>query len=364
MLKYVTDLLHIPRYIMKQTSIKYKLNNSELVKSLKKNYYDDLYIENYTYPINIYFTAEIIKNTIDVYIDNHPNFNYNTVKQIPEHCFQHIVKHDKVISINENIIYKELYKILYLIHNTFNSLDFIKNKRYPKKHFAYIQSDKKRLKGAIRSHKNMVVNNSSLSEKGELRVNWYFYSLFKKNKDLTRLFLNMITIADITKSSFFHKESSDTLAKVLHFFNDKLIQQTTPKTVIKSLGILLHYEFKNYLKIKDTKSKELISELISYIFNTDSPNDEEFNNYIYISSTLSFIPIFGATDINLYPTHKREEIKRTFKKFLKEINYKNNVSNFQLSLMIKEALEQSHMTYLQKYPMELLRINPKYSTLK
>jgi len=349
---------------VKKDNTKPKSNNSDFYNFLKKDYYDDLYLENYTYPVNIYFTKDLVENTIALYHGHHPSFNYDVVTHIPYHCFEQIVKHDKVIVINEHIIYKELYKILFLIHNTFYSLDFIKNKSYPKKYSAYIQSDRKRVNGAIRSHKNMIVNNNVISSKGELRANWYFYNLFKNNRNLTTLLLNLLTITDISKFSSLYKEKNETITKVLHFFNDKLIQQTTPTKVIKSLGVLLHYEFKNYLKIKDTKSKELISELIPYIFDTASPNDEEFNNHVYISSTLSFMPIFGATDINLYTQHTREGIKRTFIKMMKELNYKNKITDSQLNAMIKEALELPHITYLQKYPMELLRINPKYSTLK
>ena len=42
---------------MKNINYKYHSNNSDFYNFLKKDYYDDLYLENYTYPVNIYFTV-------------------------------------------------------------------------------------------------------------------------------------------------------------------------------------------------------------------------------------------------------------------------------------------------------------------
>lgn len=326
-------------------------------------YISDLYLENYTYPIDIHYKKDIINNTLNFYLSHHPTFNINAFNQLSYLTIEQIIKYDKAIKIENKIIYKELYKILFLIDITFEALKFIKHINYPKQYFASIQSDKKRVKTEINNHKKLIINNRSISSKGELRVNWYFYNLFKKNKDLLQFFLNIYTLVDITKASFLHTESKDTVLKVLHFFNDKLTQKTTPRALIKNLGILLHYEFKNYLKIKDTNSKKLIAEIIPYIFDAEPPNDEEFNNYIYLSSTLSFFPIFGATKTNPYPNIRQQEIKSMFIKILKSENYRTQIENSFLDKGIKELLEQPHMIFLEKYPVELFRINPKYSSL-
>lgn len=328
-----------------------------------KNYIQDLYLENYTYPIDIHYKKDIINNTLNFYLKYHPTFNINAFNQLSLSTLEEIIKHDKVIKIENQIIYKELYKIIWLINITFEALKFINQSNYPKKYFADIQSDKKKVTREKNRYKNIIISNNAISSKGELRVNWYFYTLFKKNKDLLKFFLNIYTLTDITKASLLYTENEDTVTKILKFFNDKLIQKTTPKALIKNLGILLHYEFKNYLKVKDTKSKELISEIIPYVFDEESPNDEEFNNYIYLSSTLSFLPIFGSSKKNPYPVNKQKQIKSMFIKILKSENPKTRINHSSFTSEIKGLLESSHIIFLQKYPLEFFRINPKYSSL-
>ena len=333
------------------------------MKYVKNKYYNDLYIENYTYPVDIYYKKDVIENTLNYYIHHHPTFNINQFNQLSNECLEQLVKDDKTICIDNQNIYKELYKIIWLIDCTFEALSFIKRPQYPKKYFAQNQSDKKKINTQLKNHKKMIVGNQSISSRGEIRANWYFYNLFKKNKELSQFFMNLYTIVDIQKASFLYEESIDIVEKTLHFFEDKLIQKTTKNKLIKSLGILLHYEFKNFLNIKDTQSKELIAEIIPYVFDVDKPNDEEFNQHIYLSSTLSFFPIFGASSKNPYSEQKQQEIKRMFIKILKTENYRTQIKNKQLNQGIKELLEQPHNMFLQKYPVEFFRINPKYSTL-
>ena len=124
---------------------------------MNNDYMHDLYIENFTYPIDIYYKKDVIKNTVDFYQEHHPTFNIKAFNQLSYNTIEQIIKYDKTINIHNQNIYKELYKILYLIDVTFNTLKFIKQVNYPKKHFANIQSDKKKIKSEVRNYKKLIV---------------------------------------------------------------------------------------------------------------------------------------------------------------------------------------------------------------
>ena len=68
-----------------------------------KNYINDLHLENYTYPIDIHYKKDIINNTLNFYLKYHPNYNINAFNQLSLSTIETIIKHNKVIKIDNQI---------------------------------------------------------------------------------------------------------------------------------------------------------------------------------------------------------------------------------------------------------------------
>jgi hypothetical protein len=333
----------------------------DLINSISNDYILDLYEQRFIVPRGVKSPTYYIDNTINLYCEHHSSLNPFFLKSVKD-IFINIVNNDKIIELDNKIILKELYKILFLIDTTNQLLDFILEKSYPNKYFASIQSDKREIKRQEKKHKSMIVNTKMpLVSKGEHRLNWYFNNIYAKNPRIVKYYLHMITSVDLERCNFIKKEDEEIQLKVINFLESKLIQRTGENDILKSLAILLHSELKYFLNIKDTKAKECISELMQSLYNF-KPNDEEFNKTIYFRSSIKYIPIFGAKRNSYYTFDEKAFIKKSILKELatkkdKDFNHKEFDKLFEL------ILKKPHMQFLQKYPVELFRKNPKYSTL-
>ena len=332
-----------------------------LINSISDDYILDLYEQRFIIPNGSKKPSYYIDNTINLYVDYHktlnPNF-FNKVKKI----FIDILKNDKIIELDNKIILKELYKIIFLIDYTNQLLNFISEKSYHKKYFAFIQSDKREIKREEKKHKSMIVNaRTPIVEKGEHRLNWWFNHIYAENQKVVKFYLHMFTLIDLERCNFIKKESKELQLKVINFLESKLIQRTSENDILKSLSILLHSELKYFLKIKDTKAKEHVTQIMLNLYNY-KPNDEEFNKTIYFRSSIKFMPIFGAKKDSHYDTNEKKFIKTNI---LKELSTKEqkDFDNNEFDKLFELILKKPHIQFLHKYPVELFRKNPKYSTL-
>ncbi len=334
----------------------------DLINAISNDYILDLYEQRYIIPTGIKSPNYYIDNTINLYTDYHETLKASFFKDV-KNIFENIVKDDVVIELDNKIILKELYKILFLIDYTNQLLDFISEKTYPKKYFASIQSDKREIKREEKKHKNMIVNTKTpLIEKGEHRLNWFFNHIYTKNPKIVKFYLHMFTLIDLEKCNFIKKEDEELQFKTINFLESKLIQRTCENDILKSLSILLHSEFKYFLKIRDTKAKEYTTETMLNLYNY-KPNDEEFNKTIYFRSSIKFMPIFGAKKSTHYDIHEKKFIKTNI---LKELSTKEqkDFDNNEFDKLFELILEKPHIQFLLKYPVELFRKNPKYSSIK
>ena len=117
---------------------------NDLLKFTSKDYIFDLYESRYIIPSGVKSAEYYINNTLDLYFEYHKTLNPNFFNKVKD-LFIEIVKNDKIIELDNKIILKELYKILFLIDNTNQLLDFISQPSYPKKYFASYQSDKREI---------------------------------------------------------------------------------------------------------------------------------------------------------------------------------------------------------------------------
>jgi hypothetical protein len=334
---------------------------NDLLKFTSKDYIFDLYESRYIIPSGVKSAEYYINNTLDLYFEYHKTLNPNFFNKVKD-LFIEIVKNDKIIELDNKIILKELYKILFLIDNTNQLLDFISQPSYPKKYFASYQSDKREINREKKRHKNMIVKaKTPIVHKGEHRLNWWFNDMFAKNQKVVKFYLHIFTLIDLERCNFIKKESKELQLKVINFLESKLIQRTGENDILKSLSILLHSELKYFLKIKDTKAKEQVTQIILNLLNY-KPNDEEFNKTIYFRSSIKFMPIFGAKKDSHYDINEKFFIKTNI---LKELSTKEqkDFDNNEFDKLFELMLKKPHIQFLNKYPVELFRKNPKYSTL-
>jgi hypothetical protein len=129
--------------------------------------------------------------------------------------------------------------------------------------------------------------------------------------------------------------------------------------VRKSLGILLYWEQINFLKIKKDDAEVNVKSIIYELFNEDI-NCFEFHNAIWIKSSV-YIPIFAASkNDNLDNDEKNLIKKRMLEELHSDIFSATNSDKFDLLFDI--FIKSPHIQFLQKYPVELFRKNPKYSS--
>ena len=348
-----------------------KIKNSfikDLMDSMLDDYKFDLYEPIFIVSNGNKAQKYYINNTINMYLEHHPEFNVSFLKDIKNTLID-IVKDDIIIDLNNKLILKELYKIIFWIDCINRTLDIISDKHYPKKYFAGYQSDNREIKKEMNKNKGMIVNSrTKLVSKGENRLNWWFHNILNKNKKLTKFYLNMFTLIDIEKCTFIEKEDEEVVEKFFNFLNSKMVQIITDNIICKSLSILLYHEFKYYLKIDEKEIEPLITNIMLKLYNYE-PNYEEFNKTIYLRSTIEYFPIFGAKRTSQFTKKEKDFIRSNMLKDYKLNNKdkKNNNKNFDyksFDLSLELLLKKPHTQFLMKYPVEFFRKNPKYSTIK
>lgn len=333
----------------------------DLMGSMQESYKFDLYEQKFIMPTGIKSQKNYIDNTLITYKNYHKEFNFYFLNAVKNTLYD-IVKNDIVISLDNKIILKELYKIIFLIDSTNRIINFISRKNYPKKYFADYQSDSKEIKRVMKSHKGMIVNSrTKLISKGEHRINWWFHNILNKNKKLTKFYLNMITMIDFERCTFLENEDEVVVERFFNFVDSKIVQIVTSNVVLKSLSILLYHQLKDYLKIKKKDDLELyVSILMEELYNY-TPNFEEFNRIIYLRSTVNYFPIFGAKRTSEFNKKEKEFIRANILKDRK-LNKKKDFDYKGFDISLELIFKKPHSQFLLKYPVEFFRRNPKYST--
>lgn len=328
--------------------------------ALSNEYVFDLYICNFKTPLwkNLSKTNKIkyLENTINVYAKYHEDFDVKKIESIKNELLK-ITEKDEIVEFEDMYIYKELYKILWLIDSTFQALDILLEKNYPRD-FGLLQSDDQKINPKRAFYKKQIIGEDKLINHKEARLKYWLFTLSYKNRDLFKFFLYNFLIYDLTKFKALHEENeaNNTIFSALEFF---LMQKTTPDAVIKSLGILLYGELTEHLKIPKVRSKEIIQWIINTIFHSNISTDE-FYGHIYIKSSLGDFPIFGASRKDKHSDEEKAFIK---KRLYKEINNLTKMDKETFEVSYNGYMKNPHIQYLAKYPLEFFRENPKYSVI-
>ncbi|MCK9477487.1 MAG: hypothetical protein M0R46_16340 [Candidatus Muirbacterium halophilum] len=328
--------------------------------SLSNEYVFDLHIWNFKKPLwkNLSQTNKIkyLENTINVYVKYHENFDVKKIESTKDELLK-ITEKDEIVEFEDMYIYKELYKILFLINYTFQALDILREKDYPRD-FGLLQSDDKKINPKRIYYKKLIIGEDKLTNRKEARLKYWLFTNYYKNRGLFKFFLYNFLITDLSKFKALHEENeaNETIFSALNFF---LMQKTTPDAVIKSLGILLYGELTEHLKIPKGRSKEIIQWIINTIFHSNISTDE-FYGHIYIKSSLGNFPIFGASRKDKHSDEEKAFIKKRLYRDLNDLT-KMNIETFEV--FYNSYMKNPHIQYLVKYPLEFFRENPKYSVI-
>ena len=230
------------------------------------------------------------------------------------------------------------------------------SKKYPSG-FLLIQSDLREVKSFRKHYKDNLIGLCKIVGKGQSRFRYWFTTIYIKNKTLARFFTHLFLTSEIVKVKEFHEdeEVSQILLNELEFI---LMQQTTISKVIKSFGILLYWKMIKYLEIHKNNAETYTSNIIHTLFK-ENFNTYELHKVIEIKSSLRFFPIFSASKKSSLNDKDKQFIHY---KILKYIQKNTSITKEEFEPLFDSYIKTPHIQFLQKYPVELFRINPKYSS--
>jgi hypothetical protein len=332
------------------------MHNEDLIKYFFKfyneNFYTDLYLPKYKPIEGTQSKDKYINSTIALFTSNH-DFKINTqeIKKI----YSHIVDKDTVISLDNNLILKELYRILLHLFQYDICLQLDRDKEYQAIKFTSIYKNKNKLKKEVKDLKTVVLK-PYIENTNEVSFYWKLYFLYYKDREVFDHFLNMIALHDLElmKINEVDLEYMHYIKKAVGDFSS---QQSMPKDIVKSAGIIIYYHLRKFLKVSNKKALDIADYLIKEFYN-EQFSHENLTKNIYIRSLVGGIPIFGSTE-NVYPSvSKRKFIQHLIEKDMDfGIDDKDVIDN-----SFESMFNNTHITYLFKYPVEFFYKNEKYSS--
>ena len=340
-------------------------NQNELQATLEKilataseDYYIDYYLVNFkpAKGVNLSDRYKIIDNTMKKYKEHHKDFQDTKLKPIIEY-FHHISYKDEVIHFEDVFIYKELYKILFIIDCTLNAQLLLNDSKAFPTGFAKVQGATKKVETFRTHNKKNIIGDYRLPSRGHSRFRYWFSTLYIKNEILAKFFTHIFLTSDFVRVKDFHEDedASKLLLIELEFI---LMQQTTISKVIKSFGILLYWEMIKYLHIHKNDAESYTSNIIHLLFKEDF-NTFELHKVIEIKSSLGFFPVFGASKKSSLGSAEKQFLHN---KIFKQIQKDTSITVKEFEPFFESYIKTPHIQFLHKYPVELFRLNPKYSS--
>lgn len=329
----------------------------KILASSSDDYYIDYYLLDYkpAKGINLSARSKIIDDTIKKYKEHHKDFHSERLKPIIEYLHK-IIINDTVIHFENTFIYKELYKVLFIIDNTLNAQLLLNDAEAYPKGFAKIQSDMKKVEIRRKNNKKNLIGTYYV-HKGQSRFRYWFTTLYIKNKTLAKFFTHIFLTADLVRVKEFHEDEEVTKTLLIEL-DYILMQRTAISKVIKSFGILIYWEMFKYLGIHRDDA-EVYTKAIIYELFRENFNAEELHKVIEIKSSLGFLPIFGASRTS---TLKENEKQFIHNKLFNQIQKNTDITTEEFEPFFDSYIKTPHIQFLHKYPVELFRQNPKYSS--
>ena len=318
-----------------------KKDYKKLINHINKNTTLSKNVFNFDIPHGIK-KEECFGSTINTFCSIHDVDKkfFSTIKPI----LKKFIKHDKLINVENKIVCKEIYKMLFLINQTDKLLDFHSSVEYHKKFFIKYNT-KAKIRKNMQIHKSQVINKEVMNL-GEHRLNWYFKSMYLRNKNIALFYSYLFTLIGIDEVKIKDTNFKSKIELVKFHTNKLLTSNTNENDILKNLSILLYFQFKSYFKIRINQCKEYTQEIMFNLFNYDV-NFEEFNKNVYLKSMINNIPIFGAKKEKHFNENEEKLILKNLSKAFPMFDNKTAKS------MVKIFLKHSYINSLQKYPVEL-----------
>lgn len=339
----------------------------DFVKVSSSEYYHDLYewnihaVKGISSLKRTMYMSQTLKFYTTLHQDTEKFYEQRNVflKEIRSFEVKNGAIQDTLVEFEGNIIFIELYKMFHILDLYLGALEKTRNSRYENYGLVAFEQDGS-YQAQIRHENSFLIKPKVYSDKGPHRLNKFILTGVKNNKFITKFFLHQFIIMDPIKIAFLHNNyfDSELLFKTVEpFFN----QQTTTDKIIKSFNILLLSEFKAFLKMKPMKARELTNN-ISHVLFKQTSNLEDATKYVWLSSSVGFVPIFTCSREDYWTTEYKEMIvKRCQKEFYELFHAEIDPHIFHESM---DAISKApQYQYLLKYPTEFFKINQKYSEL-
>nr|WP_321266073.1 hypothetical protein [uncultured Sulfurimonas sp.] len=323
---------------MKQEPLQNFINQFKLKPNIKQK-------------IKISHDILITQNTINEYMKKHSNVNEIYFKSIKS-TLQKIRKNEKVVLLDNTKIYFHTYRILHIIEQYINILDYYNSENYKKYSFAKNRSDSSKVKREY--YKLQVKEFDIYSYTFVDKLKAKLLEQYINRKELVDIVLNFYTIFPQSNINYEAMSSNelliDMIQKVFSHFSSTYI--SSEDIIYKSLMIVLNAYLKTVMKMNSSYTKKITDELLHELFNfKDTTNSSTMLDKIYISGRIHNFPIFkNSSKKEIYSIKLKNEfttfIRYIQKDFLELENVHLNIDNF--------FNENPINAYFNQYPIEFM----------
>lgn len=328
----------------------------DLFSTVNKHYTLDKYIfpKLQIKPINS--KKYYIDDTIALYKKHHPDIDISNLVNIKD-ILQNLATKDTFAQLDDQLILKELYSILFYIEQIQKQLSIVESDDYPDKYFAKYDQDIRELQRISKRNKDQIFNpkdNLPITNKKETTFKWKLFNLYSKDPIIFEYFLNSLVLGninDIVGIDEMDEEEALILIDMLSYLSNK---KTTPNIIKKSLWIIIYFKLKLKLHFTSTESERTAYELMLNLFDYSL---QKIDRKIYVKSIINGMAVFGAKRKTHYTLDKLNFLEQ---RILRDMQFTKKVKD-NLYDILKTNIDKPYMTYIGMYPLELLELNSKYS---
>lgn len=301
--------------------------------------------------IKISHSIAITQETIKKYISIHSDKNIVYFKSIKE-ILQKIRKSETVRVFDDTKIYLHTYRILFIIEQYIEALDFYNSENYKKYSFAKNKSDSSKVEREY--HKLHVKEFDIYSYTFVDKLKSKILEQHLNKKELTDIVFNFYTIFPLSNINYEAMSDNELLIemiqKVFSHFSSTYIG--SEDVIYKSLMIVLNSYLRTIMKVNASYTKKIVDDLLQELFSfKDETSSGTMLNKIYISGRINNLPIFKNSSKNeIYS----EKLKDEFTIFMKYI--KKDFSGLEeFNLNVDDFFNENPINaYLRLYPIEFM----------
>ncbi len=293
------------------------------------------------------FTA----NTINLFQSHHTQ-DYTSVFQKVKPFLHDLRRHDEMIKLENQVILKHTYLILFQIWQYMQMLDYYNSEEYSES-FAGLKSDKRKFLQKYRKFRKEIFSIES-EVPGAKRIKAAIFKVYARNREFSDIFLNFYTIYPIHQFKNDNEILEKIIEKIWIYFASTPVH--SEQVIYKSLAITLNAYFRLRMNINSRFSVNMTRNIIYELFRHDlKASSSDLLHQVYIGGRIAGRPVFkNRAKGDIYSPEVIEQYNHFFNKVLPkefpELDFKS------LPTDAKEILEEFPLTaYFNLYPREFLR---------